>query len=155
MLTESSSTCSDNDIVPWRVSDGKELPPRFRRQQQMQTSNMSGNSDEISLRPARNFTMLRPNIPSMLPKSAQSPKLQQGAAPIPLISTSIEHGTPKPIMQKKSNIKIKQVASVDKPKPNKKTPSQDEIKQAMVSENGITNLLVIVFVLHIYVLNLI
>jgi translation initiation factor 4G len=114
-----------------RDSDGKELPPRFRRQQQMQSSNMSGNSDEISLRPARNFTMLRPNIPSMLPKSAQSPKLQQGAAPIPLISTSIDHASPKPIMQKKSNIKIKQVASVDKPKPNKKTPSQDEIKQAM------------------------
>ncbi|KAI0215321.1 Eukaryotic translation initiation factor 4 gamma 2 [Lamellibrachia satsuma] len=106
--------------------NGKELPPRFRRQQQMQTSN-SGNTDEISLRPARNF-MLRPNIPSMLPKSAQSPKLQQGAAPIPLIS-NIEQ--PKPIMQKKSNIKIKQVTSVDKPKPNKKTPSQDEIKQAM------------------------
>ena len=136
--------------MPWCVSDGKELPPRFRRQQQMQTSNMSGNSDEISLRPARNFTMLRPNIPSMLPKSAQSPKLQQGAAPIPLISTSIEHGTPKPIMQKKSNIKIKQVASVDKPKPNKKTPSQDEIKQAMVSENRITYL----YFFHIHILNL-
>ena len=76
--------------------------------------------------------MLRPNIPSMLPKSAQSPKLQQGAAPIPLISTSIEHAAPIPIMQKKSNIKIKQVASVEKPRVNRKTPNAEEIKQAMV-----------------------
>ena len=119
-------------MAPILVTDAKELPPRFRRQQQMNTSNTTSNSDEISLRPARNFTMLRPNIPSMLPKSAQSPKLQQGAAPIPLISTSIEHTAPKPIMQKKSNIKIKQVASVEKPRPNRKTPSVEEIKQAMV-----------------------
>ncbi len=36
---------------------------------------MSTNSNEtppeISLRPARNFTVLKPNTPSMLPKSAQ------------------------------------------------------------------------------------
>ncbi len=30
-----------------------------------------GNNEEISLRPARNFTVLKPNTPSMLPKSAQ------------------------------------------------------------------------------------
>ena len=32
---------------------------------------MSGTDGEISLRPARNFTVLKPNTPSMLPKSAQ------------------------------------------------------------------------------------
>ncbi len=31
----------------------------------------SNEPSEISLRPARNFTVLKPNTPSMLPKSAQ------------------------------------------------------------------------------------
>jgi len=136
---------------------GRELPPRFRKQQQQQgvpsvaagpvpihpprpdevvpinqygpgglaVNNAAPPREEISLRPAKNFTVLKPNGPSMLPKGGQG-----YAQPTPLTKNFIP---PEPtiITKQPNNISIKQVSGDNKTKSQKKTVSLSELQTAV------------------------
>lgn len=81
--------------------------------------------EEISLRPAKNFTVFKPASPSNLPRSAQgvSPTSQMSKVAV----TPPE--PPKPLLNKQQPITIKQ--EKEKPKPIKKiVPSRDEVEKA-------------------------
>lgn len=113
-------------------SSSKDLPPRF-----MKKTQLSGNLDEISLRPAQNSMILKPKTPNFLPKSSvvgnqqaitnhQENNMLQNAAQASL-ANSKQTAIASPL-HKESSILIKQ-GSLDKNKANKKEqgPTKAEI----------------------------
>ena len=124
----------------------RDLPPRFAAKLSQQpaqisppTSNqqvppmamMNGvggtypQKEEISLRPAKNFTVFKPTSPSNLPRSAQGmpPTSQMSKMAV----TPPE--PPKPLLNKQQPITIKQ--EKEKPKPIKKiVPTKEEVDKA-------------------------
>lgn len=130
----------------------RDLPPRFARLAQQQQTQQSGSSnssgvaipsnEEISLRPAKNFNVFKPNTPSNLPKSAQ------GGPPInSMMKMNLgPPEPPKPLLNKQQPITIKQVSQEKKEKSNKKViPTKEEVDKGtarMLStymEDGDTN----------------
>ncbi|XP_074660578.1 eukaryotic translation initiation factor 4 gamma 2-like [Tubulanus polymorphus] len=90
----------------------RSLPPRFMKQK-------TDSNEEISLRPAKNFTMFKPGTPSMLPMSAKTPMHNLQSAPLPSQANS-DMPVPTPLMQK-PQITIKhQPAQPEKNKDKKK-----------------------------------
>ncbi len=93
--------------------------------------------DEISLRP-RNFApAFRPNIPSMLPPSAQGPGGNLGHVLGPRLGNVVDVHAPQPAKQT-TNLVIKQVPAQEKPKKEeqqqkKKAMTKGEVKEAVVS----------------------
>lgn len=126
----------------------RDLPPRFvklAQQQQSQTAPpgaMNGTAvvivppnEEISLRPAKNFNLFKPNSPSNLPRSAHSTAPPSGS-----MRMTSAPDPPKPLLNKQPQITIKQVESKEKPKSNKRfTPSKDEAHK--IVENLLTDYL--------------
>ncbi|XP_061178950.1 eukaryotic translation initiation factor 4 gamma 2-like [Saccostrea echinata] len=126
----------------------RDLPPRFvklAQQQQSQTAPpgaMNGTAvvivppnEEISLRPAKNFNVFKPNSPSNLPRSTHPT-----APPVGSMRMTAAPDPPKPLLNKQPQITIKQVESKEKPKSNKKfTPSKDEAQK--IVENLLTDYL--------------
>lgn len=145
---------NQQQFQPTHNNAPRDLPPRFvklAQQQQSQTAPpgaMNGTAvvivppnEEISLRPAKNFNVFKPNTPSNLPRSTHptaptAGSMRMTAAPDP----------PKPLLNKQPQITIKQVESKEKPKSNKRfTPSKDEAQKIVENlltdflENGETN----------------
>lgn len=120
----------------------RDLPPRFARlaqQQQQQIAQQAASAngtavmipsttEEISLRPAKNFTVFKPSTPNNLPKSAQvgpqNAMMKMSLGP---------PEPPKPLLNKQAQITIKQVTQ-EKPKPNKKViPTKDEVMKSTMA----------------------
>lgn len=146
---DSSTQSSQQHLPPWEQDDQQRrspqpvgggppkslTPPMDSQPLAMQRGGISGG--HINLRPASNFNaLLRPNTPSMLPKSAQGPAHSNMIQSRDFISTEPR---PAPIMQKTPQIKIKQVAAPEKSKPAKKPPTKEELKHNM--ENMLKNFL--------------
>ncbi|KAK3101829.1 hypothetical protein FSP39_006674 [Pinctada imbricata] len=123
----------------------RDLPPRFAKLAQQQQQQQQGpppgavngavvnvapptSNEEISLRPAKNFNLFKPNTPSNLPKSAQIPPANS------MMRMTIAPDPPKPLLNKQPQITIKQVESKDKPKSNKRNvPSKEEAQKAVTN----------------------
>ena len=142
----------NHDLYISGLTGNRDLPPRFARlaqQQQQQIAQQAASangtavplpgsgSEEISLRPAKNFTpMFKPMAPNNLPRSAQgTPPMGMMGVQLSSVMNNMSLGPPEPpkaLMNKQPNITIKQ--EKEKPKPNKKTiPTKDEVMKATIS----------------------
>ena len=97
-----------------------------------------GKVEEISLRPVRMPAAFRPNIPSMLPKSAQGapPPMRNPTHPNSTqFEALLQQPTPKPnpMGPTATNLTIKTVPAPEKTKDKKKSMSQEELKISTVS----------------------
>lgn len=116
----------------------RDLPPRFVRmtiQPPTGPEKTNSNSEEISLRPSKNFNVFRPTVPNMLPKSARggppSSGSQQTVFQSPILD--IGSGTAPHLLTKQPQITIKQ-ANPDKAKTVKKAPpTKKELENSMTA----------------------
>lgn len=129
-LQQQSST-GQNNVAPSLPTDAP-LGVKLGRGEGGNQAPPTRSNEEISLRPARNFTPLfKPNTPSMLPKSTQIPNPPPNKQNL-LLGGTQEGDRSSPIMTtKQPNIIIKQVPSENKIKvEKKKIPSKEELKTA-------------------------
>ena len=96
-----------------------------------------GGSEEINLRPARGFTMFKPNSPNMLPKSAQPTAMTPEQLPLHRSQHMMKNSDsmmPNPLLQKVTPIIIKEEKKQKENKPEKKKqPSKEELLKTTVS----------------------
>ncbi|XP_041366802.1 eukaryotic translation initiation factor 4 gamma 2-like [Gigantopelta aegis] len=111
----------------------RDLPPRFQRMTVQQTTTIQPTSggrtskDEVSLRPVKNFTVLKPTSPNMLPKSAQGPPT---IGSFTNLQPKVAGPAVNPVAAKQ--ITIKQI-SQDKNKSNKEKISKEDMEKAVTA----------------------
>ncbi|XP_067655321.1 eukaryotic translation initiation factor 4 gamma 2-like isoform X2 [Haliotis asinina] len=124
-----------------QATGNRDLPPRFQRMSinhsPPSTSPISGSNkmsrEEVSLRPVKNFTVLKPNTPGMLPKSAQGPSSIGGFSSLNSGNNKSGSTALNPLLSKQPLITIKQ-NSEDKGKSKKKECiSKEELQKTVTS----------------------
>ena len=103
----------------------RDLPPRFAKLAQQQQQQQQGappgalngavvnvapatTNEEISLRPAKNFNLFKPNTPSNLPKSAQIPPVNS------MMRMTVAPDPPKPLLNKQVGTTVSMVTNLQK-----------------------------------------